>query len=283
MSRPASAPAGLTKLCPECGSGDVRWCSVSVRPYCNECRHWGPINFGSEQDAVDAWNKRLAISEDSDGLETWRARLDEMVSRELTGDDAAHDIGHFRRVAAVSLTIARKDGADADPLVLLASAYLHDAVNLHKNSPFRQLSSLLSAEEADKILTRMGMDRQRIVKVRHAIKAHSYSAGTAPTSIEAQIIQDADRLDALGAIGIARLFYTSGLLKQPLFHPEDPFCRRREPDDLTWSLDHAFTKLFKLPGLMHTATGRAIADQRVGLIRRFLDDLGTEIVYDHDV
>lgn len=54
-------PRGLIRLCPECGSSDVRWCSISVRPYCNDCKTWGAVHFGPASDAIKAWNKR-AIS-----------------------------------------------------------------------------------------------------------------------------------------------------------------------------------------------------------------------------
>jgi uncharacterized protein (DUF983 family) len=53
-------PKDLIRLCPECGSGDVRWCAISARPYCVECHTWGGVNFGSAEDAVKAWNKRVS-------------------------------------------------------------------------------------------------------------------------------------------------------------------------------------------------------------------------------
>lgn len=57
-------PRGLIRLCPECGSGDVRWCSISVRPYCADCHTWGSVNFGAASDAIKAWNTRASAKLD---------------------------------------------------------------------------------------------------------------------------------------------------------------------------------------------------------------------------
>jgi len=95
---------------------------------------------------------------------------------------------------------------------------------------------------------------EKIKGVHHAIHAHSFSANVLPQTIEAKILQDADRLEALGAIGLARVFYVAGQLNTQLFHPEDPLAEQRIADDTLYALDHFPLKLFKLPSLMHTAT-----------------------------
>ena len=103
----------------------------------------------------------------------------------------------------------------------------------------------------------------------HAIEAHSFSAAIAPTSLEARIVQDADRLDALGAVGLARMFYVSGRLGRALAHPTDPLALHREWDDMQYALDHIEAKLARLPGMMQTQAGREVADERLALLLAF--------------
>lgn len=99
----------------------------------------------------------------------------------------------------------------------------------------------------------------RLPAVSHAIEAHSFSAKISPTTIEAKIVQDADRLEALGAIGLARVFAVSGALGVALFDAEDPFAQRRVLDDRQYALDHFQTKLLQLPLTMQTNHGRYLA------------------------
>ncbi len=104
--------------------------------------------------------------------------------------------------------------------------------------------------------------------IRHAIEAHSFSAGIAPRTVEAKVVQDADRLDALGAIGLARCIAVGTALGRPLYEPEDPFCRARTPDDGGASVDHFYAKLLKLAGTMQTAAGRREAERRTAFLGR---------------
>jgi len=92
------------------------------------------------------------------------------------------------------------------------------------------------------------------------------------------VVQDADRLDSLGAIGIARCLLVGGRLDRPLCDADDPFCERRSPDDALYTLDHFYTKLLKLPATMQTAAGRAEAERRAGLMQEYLDALRAEIL-----
>jgi uncharacterized protein len=91
------------------------------------------------------------------------------------------------------------------------------------------------------------------------------------------VLQDADRLDAIGAIGIARCFATGAVMRQPFYDPADPLCAQHEPDDKRWSVDHFYRKLLKLPGSMHTATARRMAEERGRYMQGFLEQLGREI------
>lgn len=188
--------------------------------------------------------------------------------------DPAHDLAHLDRVWVNVQAIARPE---ADMTVLLAASYLHDLVNLPKNAPDRHTASRRSAEAAAPILRDLGFDEAQIAATGHAIAAHSFSAGIPPETEEARILRDADRLDALGAIGIARNFSVSGSLGRALYDPADPFCEHRAPDDALYSLDHWRVKLLSLPQGMLTIKGRALAQARIALMLRFLDDFAAEI------
>lgn len=133
-------------------------------------------------------------------LDHWRPRL-AAIAAAAGQDDAAHDLGHLRRVwdAARAMLQAHPE---ADALVVLAASYLHDLVNLPKNHPERHLASRQAAAAARERLARAGFPAARLDAVAHAIEAHSFSAGIAPRTIEARIVQDADRLDALGPVGL---------------------------------------------------------------------------------
>ncbi len=209
-------------------------------------------------------------------IAAWQARFEAHWAAEGAAD-AAHGIHHFRRVWRSARAIARAEG-EGDLLVLLAGAYFHDAVNPPKDSPLRSRASRLSAEAATGILGGMGFDPARLPGVAHAIEAHSFSAGIEPRTPEARILQDADRLEALGAIGLARCFYTGGRMGGSLWHAEDPFGRGgRALDDSAYSVDHFPLKLLRLASLMRTAEGRRLAEGRTRVLRRFLADLEREL------
>lgn len=129
-----------------------------------------------------------------------------------SGQDAAHDIFHFRRVWMTAQKLSTD--ATVDWLVVLTACYFHDLISLPKNHPERHRSSVLAALETHRVLMRDFPDfpRQRLSAVCHAIEAHSFSAKITPETLEAKIVQDADRLEALGAIGLARVFAVSGAL-----------------------------------------------------------------------
>lgn len=195
-------------------------------------------------------------------------------AREKMKGDPGHDPAHLLRVAEWTLKFGE---GKLDEREAIASALLHDIVNVPKNSPDRARASELSADYARECLARHGFSAASIDAVATAIRSHSFSRGERPSTRLGQSLQDADRLEALGAIGIFRLISTGTLMGGQYFDPSDPWARERELDDKKFSVDHFFTKLFKLPALMNTPAGKAEAERRAGVMRELLAQLGQEL------
>ncbi len=189
--------------------------------------------------------------------------------------DPAHDLAHIKRVFSWSKKIAIAENARLD--VVLPAAIFHDIVNLPKDHSDRRSASTLSAQKAVGILRELDYSPEVLDDISHVIAAHSYSAGIEARLPEAFVLRDADRLDALGAVGIARCFAVSGAMGRILFSAEDPFCESRKPDDMKFALDHFYTKLLKLEETFHTKTARAEAIRRKQVMLQYLDQLKLEI------
>lgn len=211
---------------------------------------------------------------DEQELARWEERCAAHLRAQVAGD-AAHDIEHTRRVVANARALAAEEGADL--AVVLPAAWLHDCVTVPKDSPRRPLASRLAAEAATAFLAQAGYPAGLLPAVAHAVAAHSFSAGIAPETPEARVVQDADRLDALGAVGIARTLMLGAVMGRPLYDPAEPFPVRRPPDDMVSSIDHFYTKLLRLAATMTTAAGRAEAERRTAVMQLFLGELGREI------
>ena len=207
----------------------------------------------------------------------WQAELERWLEQHHAADDGAHDIAHFRRVWKTAQQLNAAEGRAGDELILLAAAYLHDIVSLPKNHPERHLSSRLAAREAAVILLELEFPPEKIPAVCHAIEAHSFSANLPAHTQEARLLQDADRMEALGAIGLARVFYTSGRMQRAMFDPYDPLARHRPLDDQAYALDHFFVKLYKVADSMQTQAGRQMAQARRQLLERYVEDLLQEL------
>jgi uncharacterized protein len=204
----------------------------------------------------------------------WEPQFRRFVS-DQPGADPGHGPAHLERVVASALRLAAEEGARVE--VVLPAAWLHDCVHVAKDSPERAQASRLAADHAVRFLESAGYPPGLLPAIRHAIEAHSYSAGIAPRTPEARVVQDADRLDALGAIGLARCIAVGAALGRPVYEQHDPFCRAREPDDRGASVDHFYAKLLKLAGTMQTAAGRREAERRTAFLRSFLAQLESEI------
>ncbi|MEW6640882.1 MAG: HD domain-containing protein [Pseudomonadota bacterium] len=185
-----------------------------------------------------------------------------LLPQAIGSDDGAHDIAHLLRVWKNVCAIQAVEGGDGE--LLAAAVLLHDAVTVEKDSPLRAEASRLAADAARMRLAADGWPDARIEAVAHAIAAHSFSAGITPTTLEARILQDADRLDAIGAVGVARCFYVAGRLGGSLYDPFDPEGRARTLDDRRFALDQ-------------TATGAALARERHERLMRFWREMLDEI------
>ena len=208
-------------------------------------------------------------------FESWEKRFEKKLNESNLGNDPAHDLAHFRRVVAAAKTLAEGEGANL--AVVIPAAYLHDLINVPKSDPRRSQASRLSAQAATEYLQGEGYDLAPLVEIAHAIEAHSYSAQIEARSLEAKVVQDADRLDGLGAIGVARCFAVGGIMGRRFYDPADPFGEQRTLDDLVNTVDHFYVKLFKTADTLQTQAGREEGRRRVEFMRRFLDQLDREV------
>jgi len=207
-------------------------------------------------------------------LATWRSKLVAMAAAS-NDNDGAHDSAHLDRVWRNARALLEYH-PEADRLVVLAASYLHDLVNLPKNDPERDQASRRSAQLARHQLSHLGFPPEKLDAVAHAIEAHSFSAAIRAETIEAKIVQDADRLDGLGLVGLARLFYIAGKMDSSLAHPDDPLGRARDFDDRRYALDHIMVKLTKLPDMMQLEAARSLGRERLDQLLAFREDFARE-------
>ena len=171
--------------------------------------------------------------------------------------------------------IGQKEKADLE--ILSAAAILHDVVNLPKNHPERLTASKKAAEKSKDLLATAGFTSGEIAAITCVIEEHSYSLGKKPSSIESAVLQDSDKLDAMGAIGIMRAVTCGSRMGASFYNVQDPFSQNRTLDDKKYTVDHFYTKLLKLSELMNTATAKAEAQRRTQFMELFLDNLKIEM------
>ena len=182
----------------------------------------------------------------------------------FAGDGSGHDFDHTLRVYHMAVRIAGEEGADVEMVAL--AALLHD-VDDHKLSP----ETCEHKDRAVTFLKSQGVDEQKIHSIVEIISEISFSAGNGcPSTLEGMCVQDADRLDAIGAIGIGRAFAFGGSRGRRMHDPEGL--------DKTATVEHFYDKLFKLKDLMNTQTGRTLAKQRDEFMHSFLEQFYAESV-----
>ncbi|MCK8062033.1 HD domain-containing protein [Vibrio sp. 1CM7H] len=189
--------------------------------------------------------------------------------------DAAHDISHVQRVVNTAKKLAMEEGADLS--IVLPAAYLHDCFTYPKDHPNRKQSSIIAAKKAVAFLESIDYPQQYHDAIAHAIEAHSFSANIRPNTLEAKVVQDADRLDALGAIGITRCIQVSTEFDAQLYDNKDIFAQQRELDDKQFTLDHFQTKLFKIAETMNTESARREAQKRKVFMQAYIEQLHDEV------
>ncbi len=208
-------------------------------------------------------------------LSEWSSRCEDFMLSRDSLFDSGHRIDHVRRVLHNALTLASHEDAQID--IILPAVWLHDCVPVDKHSPKRSMASQLSADYALSLLSQWSYPSSLLQPIHHAIAAHSFSANITPTTLEAKIVQDADRLDALGAIGIARVIMVGAQHNNALYAADEPFPSTRALDDKQFIIDHFYTKLLTLHQSFHTTSGKNEAMKRTQIMQQYLDTLGHEI------
>ncbi|EJE4689832.1 HD domain-containing protein [Vibrio parahaemolyticus] len=189
--------------------------------------------------------------------------------------DAAHDIEHVKRVVKTAKQLC--DEENADIAIVLPAAYLHDCFTYPKDHPNRKQSSAIAAKKAIAYLESIQYPQHYHDAIAHAIEAHSFSANIRPNTLEAQIVQDADRLDALGAIGVTRCIQVSTHFNAQLYNDNDMFAKERELNEKQFTVDHFQTKLFKIVDTMNTESARLEANKRKAFMQTYLKQLYDEV------
>jgi len=206
-----------------------------------------------------------------------KKQLVSIARNKMSKKDPSHDINHALRVLALSEKIAKEENADLD--VVVPAAIFHDVISYPKNHHKRLLSSGESAEFAKRILKKIrSFPKNKIVNVVESINLCSFTKGLKPDFLEAKILQDADSLEAMGAISIMRTFASAGVMNNTFYDTLDPFCKKRKPDDSKNALDLFFTRLLVVQRRLHTKTAKDISKKRVEFLKTFLNELERELL-----
>jgi uncharacterized protein len=208
------------------------------------------------------------------------AALWSQVEPRLPPGELAHDRSHILRVHAWALRLAAEAGADPD--LAGAAALVHDLVFVPKDSAQRAEGGERSAAAAPEVLAAAGYDAAEIALIADAVRTSSWSRGQPPAGPLGAVLQDADRLDALGVLGLMRNLACAQHMAKPgrggFYHPDDALARGGRPlDDRTWATDHLFAKLLRLADGMHTATARVEARRRHDFLLAWLAELEREL------
>lgn len=192
------------------------------------------------------------------------------------GSESAHDFDHVLRVLALAEKIARAEEADVD--IVRAAALLHDIARADEDTTGGDHAQM-AAERARAILLARGIVPEKIDAIAHAIKAHRFRTNAPPQTIEAQVLFDADKLDSIGAIGVARAYQVSGALNQRLWSAVSPdaLATRQQRNSDHSAYAEFIVKLSKVRERLFTATARKLAEDRHAYMAEFFARLEKEI------
>ena len=193
------------------------------------------------------------------------------------GAQSAHDFDHVRRVLALAERLARAEGADIE--LVRAAALLHDLTRAEEDAGRGGDHAQTAAARAREILLARGVAPGKVDAVAHAIAAHRFRGTTAPQTLEAKILFDADKLDSIGAIGVARAYAISGVLNQHLWSeaaPDAVATRDQHNSDHTAAAEFV-VKLSKVRERIYTASARQIAEERHAFMVEFFARLEREV------
>lgn len=189
--------------------------------------------------------------------------------------DGSHDLLHVARVWHWCKRIQSALGGDC--LILFAACFLHDCHHVEKNAPGRQHASRLSALKARSALRDRNWTEDHIASVEHAIITHSFTGGMQPKTLEAKILRDADRLDSVGAIGIARCFYVAGRIGASFYDALDPLAQFRAMDETSFVLDHFRSRIVPSEKRFETEIASQLSYPRGLLSNAYYDGFLQEI------
>jgi uncharacterized protein len=190
----------------------------------------------------------------------------------LERDGCGHRQQHAKRVLDLCLKIAQQEGK-GDLLILQAAAILHDVALLEGD---RRTHPKRGAEMAKEILEKVNFPDEKIQGVLYAIETHQFTDCRLPDTVEARILQDADGIDAIGAIGVARSFAVGGRRNWYIYNPSetpDDYDPKRDVSSLT----HIQGGLLEIKDKLHTATAKKIAEERHEFMLIFVERLKAEI------
>ncbi len=206
-----------------------------------------------------------------------KKRLIELAKKKILENDSSHDIDHAFRVLSIAQTLAKDENADLE--IVIPAAIFHDVICYPKNHKNRHNSSIESALFAKEALEKdKDYPSEKIDLVYQSIINCSFSKGTTVDFIEGKILQDADSLEATGAISIMRTFASAGSMNMSFYNTLDPFCVNRLPDNSKYALDLFYTRLLVIKDRLHTKAAKEIAEQRTAFLLLFLDQLKKELV-----
>lgn len=259
----------------DCGREPPLLCSI----YC-----YGRVVLRLQSDLTRL--RRLKVSQREQDVNSLRSSLLQMAADTLVREgsfDTAHDVDHVARTMALAETLHRREGGDL--ATILATVAFHD-VGQERERREGGDHAVIGAEMAAERLRGTWFPEAAIPAVQEAIREHRMTGAEKPRSLEGRIVYDADKLDSLGAVGVARLYCITGLLGQKVYaptpdnlnHHEDPSVLRELRKSRAYSSNIEFDLLLAdLPRQLLTPTGRALARERHDYMRAFFERLRQEV------